>query len=86
MLSLYVIQINWFWVTIQLTQLYCAVVVAVSIANYDGFWCYRMVQSVSTTELQQRFLEYLGGGLLILDPLFRSYFQGKQQANLHGTG
>ena len=47
MLSLYVIQINWFWVTIQLTQLYCAVVVAVSIANYDGFWCYRMFQSVS---------------------------------------
>ena len=45
--SVYVIQINWFWVTIQLTQLYCAIVVAVSIANYDGFWCYRMVQSVS---------------------------------------
>ena len=37
------------------------------------------------TELQWRFFEDIGGGPLILDPWFCSYFGGKQQANLHGV-
>ena len=37
------------------------------------------------TELQRRFFEDLGGGPLILDPWFCSYFRGKRQADLHGV-
>ena len=36
-------------------------------------------------ELQRRFFEDIGGGPLILDPWFCSYFRGKRQANLHGV-
>ena len=37
-------------------------------------------------ELQRRFFEDFGGGPLILEPWFCSYFRGKRQAILHGVG
>ena len=39
----------------------------------------------SESELQWRFFKNFGGGLLILDPWFCSYFQGKRLANFHGV-
>ena len=54
------------------------------IARMDFFLFDRADAECSKSELQQRFFKDFGGEPLILDPWFSSYFQGKQQTNLHG--
>ena len=52
------------------------------LGNIDRGWS-RLWESDLIPELQRRFFEDFGGGLLILDPWFCIYFPGKQKANLH---
>ena len=49
----------------------------------DKYEAVKKAAGPNRTELQRRIFKDLGGGPLILDPWFCSYFRGKQQANLH---